>query len=168
MNDTLTTEWWRAGGPGPATTRDMMTARGEPLPGPGLQPNLQQITAARTILATSLAAHRLGPLIDEAKALGAGVSSVTLTTMPSGNVSVQIVASSDGATIAIAERLGCPPPERATNGRNAWLSAELGEYGDPLRLSVIGGHRPVCQCHLDGIPQHDPEMLDEVELGIEL
>jgi hypothetical protein len=96
--------------------------------------------------AEALARDRLGALLRAVRELGPDVANVGVSPFPDGSASVAIVATSGEAVAEVGELLGCAPPRRVGNERREWLVAELGDIGDPLRITVIGGHRDVCVC----------------------
>jgi len=89
----------------------------------------------------------IAQLVAAAQALGAEVTSATVALLPSGNVTVRIGATTPAGVAELGRLLGCSAPEMKTNGQSEWICAEVGDYSDPLVLSVTGGHRPICQCH---------------------
>jgi hypothetical protein len=94
----------------------------------------------------ALARDRLGALLRAVRELGPDVSNVSVSPYSDGRAAVVIMTTSAEAVADVGELLGCAPPRRVGNERTEWLSAELGDYDDPLRIAVIGGHRAVCVC----------------------
>jgi len=75
-----------------------------------------------------------------------GASSARIALMPGGHHAVDIQMETIDAAVHLAAQLSMPAPEHATNGRNEWWHSEQGDWGYE-RISITGGHRPVCQCH---------------------
>lgn len=75
-----------------------------------------------------------------------GAVDARIARMPAGHHAIDIQMSTADEAAYLASLLSMPVPQRATNGRNEWWVSERGEYGEE-RISIVGGHRPLCQCH---------------------
>jgi hypothetical protein len=80
---------------------------------------------------------------------GLHVSSVNVQIMPAGHAAVSLQTDTKEQAADLAQRLEMPQLTLASNDRNVWWYSELGDYGFE-RITVVGGHRPRCQCHPNG------------------
>jgi hypothetical protein len=84
-------------------------------------------------------------LINAAMAFS-GAAEIRAARMPAGHLALDIQVETRQDACDLADRLGMPDPEHVSNGINEWWVSERGDYGFE-RVGVIGGHRPICQCH---------------------